>query len=375
MRHFLSRFGCGVKLLRQRGAFFVQTRLAAMHNFDYNLSMTLVADKLGTHAGGLRIGSLQLQGRALLAPMAGVTDLGMRRLARRFGAALAVSEMVSSDALGRRQARLRLERGDIELHSVQIAGCDPTAMAEAARLAEGSGAAIIDINMGCPVRKVTGGYAGSALMRDLDRALTLVKATIAAVQIPVTLKMRLGWDDASRNAPELARRAEAEGVSLVSVHGRTRCQFYDGHADWRAIAAVKAAVRIPVVANGDCLSTDDAVEMLRLSGADAVMIGRGAIGRPWFVGDIAHHLATGRSRPEYSADARLAVALEHYETILSLYGRNQGLRHARKHIAAYARHAGAEIALRQRLVTSEEPRDVMALLAQAFMAPQLLEAA
>jgi len=309
--------------------------------------------------------------------MAGVTDLGMRRLARRFGATLAVSEMVASDDLasGKPDTRLRAERGGLDLHSVQIAGCEPASMAEAARLAESSGAAIIDINMGCPARRVTGGYAGSALMRDLDHALTLVKATIAAVKIPVTLKMRLGWDDASRNAPELARRAEAEGVALVTVHGRTRCQFYDGHADWRAIAAVKAAVRIPVVANGDCLSGEDAAEMLRLSGADAVMIGRAAIGRPWLVGDIAHSLATGRSRPEWSADARLAVALEHYDTILSLYGHAHGLRHARKHILAYARHAGADTALQQRLVTSEEPRDVMALLAQAFAAPQLKEAA
>jgi nifR3 family TIM-barrel protein len=305
--------------------------------------------------------------------MSGVTDLGMRRLARRFGAAFVVSEMVASDAYvrGAEEARLRAEGAGISPHVVQIAGCEPHWMGEAARLAEASGADAIDINMGCPSKRVTGGYAGSALMRDLDHAMRLVAATVAAVAVPVMLKMRLGWDQSSPNAAELARRAEAAGIRAVTVHGRTRCQFYEGRADWAAIAAVKQAVTIPVVANGDCVTPADAVAMCRCSGADAVMIGRAAMGRPWLVGEIGHFLCRGESRPEPSRAMRRDAALEHYGTLLSMFGRDQGLRHARKHLAAYCDHArpggrAAPTPLRHRLVTSEDPREVERLIDRLF---------
>lgn len=314
--------------------------------------------------------------------MSGVTDHGMRRIARRFGAALVVSEMVAADdfARGDAESRLRAEGEGVEPHVVQIAGCDPHWMGEAARLAEASGAAMIDINMGCPARKVTGGLAGSALMREPDLAMALVRATVAAVKIPVTLKMRLGWDHAALNAPDLAVRAEAEGVAMITVHGRTRQQFYKGRADWAAIRAVRERIAIPLVANGDCASPADAVEMLRQSGADAVMIGRAAVGRPWLVGDIAHALAYGAPRDPLPSEIRLSAALEHYETLLSAFGVAQGLRHARKHLAAYADQAAAQAgarldaALRLRLVTSDDPAEARRLLATAFM-PGRAEAA
>jgi tRNA-dihydrouridine synthase B len=319
---------------------------------------------------GLSVGPLRLRGRAFLAPMAGVTDLGMRRLACRFGAALVVSEMVASDFLARGDLanKLKAEGSGIDLHVVQIAGREPLAMAEAARIAEDCGAAMIDINMGCPAKKVTGGLAGAHLMRDLSLAAAVVRATIAAVRVPVTLKMRLGWDETSRNAPELARIAEAEGIALVTVHGRTRCQFYKGQADWDAIGTVKRAVSVPVVANGDCSSLRNASAMLARSGADAVMIGRAAIGRPWLVGDVAHYLAQGVVRAEPPLDARKSAALEHYETLLESYGVAHGLRHARKHLAAYADALGARAstAARRRLVTSDDPRTVETTLAEIF---------
>ncbi|VTZ24566.1 putative tRNA-dihydrouridine synthase [Methylocella tundrae] len=327
-------------------------------------------------AAHLRIGALCVEGRAMLAPMSGVTDLAMRRLARRFGASFVVSEMVAADAYVRGDAanRLKAEGRGVDPHVVQIAGCAPAAMAEAARIAEDCGAAMVDINMGCPAKKVTTGYAGSHLMRDLPLALDLIRATVGAVRIPVTLKMRLGWDEGSINAPELGRLAESEGVAMLTVHGRTRCQFYAGKANWRAIRDVKAAVRIPVVANGDCASLADAAAMLAASGADAVMIGRSAVGRPWFVGDAAHFLAHRSMRPEPSREARRDAALEHYEGILELFGAEQGLRHARKHLAAYAQWSGAGT-LRQRLVTAEDPAIVRSLLREAFEAPAQAEAA
>ncbi len=315
----------------------------------------------------------------MLAPMSGVTDVVMRRLARRFGASLVVTEMIAADAYAKGDAanRLKAEGCGFDPHVVQIAGCAPEAMAEAARIAEGSGAAIVDINMGCPAKKVTAGYAGSHLMRDLPLALALVRATVRAVRVPVTLKMRLGWDEASINAPELGRLAEAEGVAMLTVHGRTRRQFYAGKANWAAIRAVKAAVTIPVVANGDCASLADAASMVVDSGADAVMIGRAAIGRPWFVGDVAHYLATGLIRAEPSPAARREAALEHYEGILELFGPEQGVRHARKHLAAYAQWSAARDAdsLRRRLVTAEDAKQVRSVLSEAFEAPCQAEAA
>ena len=335
--------------------------------------MSVDDEKLGNNA--LKIGDVTVGGRAFLAPMAGVTDIGMRRIARRFGASLVVSEMVAADdfARGDAESRLRAEGEGVDPHVVQIAGCDPRWMSEAARLAEASGAAIVDINMGGPAKKVTGGLAGSALMREPDLALELVRATVAAVKIPVTLKMRLGWDHASLNAPELAARAQAEGVAMVTVHGRTRQQFYKGRADWAAIRAVRERVTIPLVANGDCASPQDAAEMLRQSGADAAMIGRAAVGRPWLVGDVAHYLSHAVERPALPAHVRLAAALEHYETLLSAFGVAQGLRHARKHLAAYVEYscrlAGApvDVEARLRIVTSDDPAAVRAMLRDVFL--------
>ncbi len=308
----------------------------------------------------------------MLAPMSGVTDIAMRRLARRFGASLVVTEMVAADAYARGDVanRLKAEGSGVSPHMVQIAGCEPDSMAEAARIAEDSGAAIIDINMGCPAKKVTAGYAGSHLMRNLPLAVDLIRATVRAVRIPVTLKMRLGWDAGSINAPELGRLAESEGIAMLTVHGRTRCQFYAGEADWGAIRAVKAAVSIPVVANGDCASLADVDSMLKASRADAVMIGRAAVGRPWIVGDAAHYLATGSARAEPTRATRKDAALEHYEGILELFGASQGLRHARKHLAAYAQWSGARdvLSLRRRLVTAEDCKMVRSILCETFEA-------
>ena len=312
--------------------------------------------------------SALFKGRVLLAPMSGVTDVAMRRIARRFGAGMVVSEMVASDdfAQGGAEAMLRADGAGIDQHVVQLAGCDPRWMGEAARLAQGAGAHVIDINMGCPAKRVTGGAAGSALMRDLDHALRLIEATVQAVSIPVTLKMRLGWDDGSINAPELARRAQAAGIAMVTVHGRTRQQFYKGRADWAAIAAVKRAVTIPVVANGDCTGLADVRAMLAASGADAVMIGRAALGRPWLAGALGAALESGAGLAQPSRAVQKAAALEHFEALLGLFGRDQGLRHARKHLSAYASHAGADEALRLALVTCDKAPTAMALLALAF---------
>jgi hypothetical protein len=303
--------------------------------------------------------------------MSGVTDVGMRRIARRFGASLVVSEMVASDdyVRGDEETRVRAEGEGVAPHVVQIAGCDPYWMGEAAKLAEASGAAMVDINMGCPAKRVTGGYAGSALMRDLDHAISLVRATVRAVQIPVTLKMRLGWDDATMNAPELARRAEAEGVQLVTVHGRTRMQFYKGRADWAAIRAVRASIAIPLIANGDCETAQDARAMLAASGADGVMIGRAALGRPWLVGDIARALDGLPGRTPDSAE-QAGAAVEHLDTLIALMGPLAGLRHARKHLAAYADHALRGDVFRAsdrlRLVTTDNPAEARSLLASFF---------
>src|SRR6201986_1977325 len=261
----------------------------------------------------LKIGGIDLANRVLLAPMSGVTDAPFRRLAARLGAGLVVSEMTASDDLaqGRPISRLRCEAAGVGAHVVQLAGCQSHWMAEGARIAEAAGADVIDINMGCPARHVTGGQSGSALMRDLDPALSLIEATVGAVKVPVTLKMRLGWDHRALNAPELARRAEAAGVRLIAVHGRTRCQFYKGEADWRAVRAVRDAIRIPLVVNGDITSFEKSVAALDASGADAVMVGRGAQGQPWLPGQIGRRLQSGIVESEPS----LAEQLNYIRTL------------------------------------------------------------
>ena len=290
----------------------------------------------------LHIGEVRVAGRMLLAPMTGVTDLPFRRLVSRLGAPYVATEMVACDqlALGRPDVVRRAAVGEgLPLMVVQLVGRQAAPMAAGARLAEAAGAEIIDINMGCPAREVTGGLSGSALMRDLDHAETLVKATVDSVARPVTLKMRLGWDDRSRNAPELAARAEAAGIKAITVHGRTRAQFYKGDADWTAVAAVKAAVKIPVIVNGDVGCMASAAEALRRSGADGVMIGRGVYGRPWLVAALNKALVTGEAPSEPGPEERLALVLEHMAASLEFYGDPLGLKVFKKHLGWYVQHA------------------------------------
>lgn len=309
-----------------------------------------------------------------LAPMAGITDLPMRNLVSGFGADLVVSEMVASGELVTARAGTR-ERAELGIGqaetSVQLAGRDPAVMAEAARQVADLGATIIDINMGCPAKKVTGGLSGSALMRDPDLALSLIEAVADAVDVPVTVKMRLGWDDDSLNAPDLARMAEGAGARMITVHGRTRCQFYKGQADWAAIRRVTEAVRVPVIANGDITDATTARRALAASGAQGVMIGRGIQGRPWAVAEVIAALA-GR---EFDTPAdRAALAAAHYEAILSFYGTDLGLRVARKHLGWYMDEAATPAELRGRILRSRDTAEVMRLLPDA-LAPRSAERA
>jgi tRNA-dihydrouridine synthase B len=317
----------------------------------------------------LQIGPLTLASPVLLAPMTGVSDLPFRRLVARFGAGLVFSEMIASpQLLAETQKTRRQRRFDAAARpwAVQLAGHDPAVMAEAARLVAGDGADLIDINFGCPAKEVVGRAAGAALMRDPVHAARILNAVVAAVDVPVTLKMRLGWDDRERNATTIARIAEDAGVRLLTVHGRTRCQLYKGRADWAAIRAVKEATCLPVVANGDITDHGSAAAALAQSAADGVMVGRGAYGRPWRLAQIAAGLA-GREVPATPAPlARLATVLEHYEAMLAFYGRNTGVRHARKHLAWYLADLPDGRALASRVNRLDAPEAVVAALREAF---------
>jgi tRNA-dihydrouridine synthase B len=325
----------------------------------------------------ISVGPVRIDAPVILAPMTGVTDLPFRKAVKRFGAGLTVSEMIASQAMIRetRQSLQKAAWDPVEEPvSLQLAGCTPVEMGEAAKLNEQRGAAIIDINMGCPVKKVVNGDAGSALMRDLPLAASIIAATVKAVSVPVTLKMRMGWDHNSLNAPELARIAEDLGARMITVHGRTRCQMYKGSADWSFVRGVKQAVSLPVIVNGDICSLEDARSALAQSGADGVMIGRGAYGRPWLLAQVMSDLTGGGHRPDPSMDEQLALILEQYDAMQSLYGVQTGVNLARKHIGWYTKGLTGSAEFRNRVNTQDDPQVVVEMLRE-FYSPWLSRAA
>lgn len=322
----------------------------------------------------IKLADIQLDHAVFLAPLAGITDLPFRRLVSGFGAGLVVSEMVASHEIltGKPGVLERAELGLNEVNTaVQLAGREAAPMIEAARMVAGNGARIIDINMGCPAKKVVSGYSGSALMRDLDHALRLIEAVVGAVDVPVTLKTRLGWDEATLNAPELAKRAESAGIQMITIHGRTRCQFYKGHADWEAISAVKNVVKIPVIANGDIIDAATAKAALAQSGADGVMIGRGAQGAPWKLAQVAAELY-GTPPPDIpTGSALIDMVAAHYEDMLGFYGTKLGSRVARKHLGWYMDGVNCPPKIRKAVLTERDPACVLRLLPEALSAQQV----